>query len=347
MRSLLALALIAGCHGHTGAAPADGSGDDAPPPGDAAPTGRQIKVMIIDMFVLEGSSFGALGLTQHLTVNGVDVHCNADDVCEIVTGMGYANAASSVMALVLGPQLDLSKTYFVIAGIAGVDPAQGTLGSAAWARYAIDFGYANELDAREMPAGWPYGYFGIGTTLPSDPPAPDYRGTFHLDDTLAHAAFALSKDVVLEDSADAATSRAHYPDAPANQAPTVLQCDVVSSDTWFAGTALAQRARDWTKLATQNDGTFCMSAQEDNATLEVLTRVAAAGKLDFHRVALLRTGSDFGAPYPGQTDADGLTMSLAAGGLGLSLDNLAKAAMPLITAIVTDWTTWQSGVPPE
>jgi purine nucleoside permease len=89
-----------------------------------------------------------------------------------------------------------------------------------------------------------------------------------------------------------------------------------------------------------------MSAQEDNATLEVLTRAAAAGRLDPSRVALLRTASDFGAPYPGQTDADGLLGSLDAGGLQPSLDNLPKAAAPLVTAITSDWSHWQAGVPP-
>jgi purine nucleoside permease len=38
------------------------------------------------------------------------------------------NAASSITAIVLSRKLDLTKTYFIISGIAGVDPALGTLG---------------------------------------------------------------------------------------------------------------------------------------------------------------------------------------------------------------------------
>src|ERR1700693_4569229 len=85
----------------------------------------------------------------------------------MTTSMGYANAASSISALVLSEALDLSKTYFLIAGIAGVDPAFGTLGSAHWARYAIDGGLQNEIDARQTPDGWSTGYLAIGAGAPS------------------------------------------------------------------------------------------------------------------------------------------------------------------------------------
>jgi purine nucleoside permease len=337
-----ALLLLATCHHVSGTAPTDSSSAS-----DGGSAGRAIKVMIVDMFSLEGAPIvSALGLTQQLSINGVTVSCNSDDVCELVTGMGYANAAASMTAVIYNrQQLDLGHTYFVIGGIAGIDPTQGTIGTAAWAHYAVDFGFSNELDAREMPSGWPYGYFGVGTTSPSSPPTGDYRGTFELDAGFLQAALAITKSVALEDSAMAMTVRANYPSPPANQPPVVTQCDVVSSDTWFAGTALAQRARDWMKLATNNAGTYCTSAQEDNATLEVLARGAAAGQLDFARVALLRTASDFSVPYPSQTDADALLGSLADGGLTPAVDNLAKTIAPLATAIVGDWSDWQNGPP--
>src|SRR5262249_21274374 len=158
--------------------------------------------------------------------------CNADDVCGITTGMGYANAAASMTALVYSPDLDLTKTYFVIAGIAGVDPAMGTLGTAAWARFAVDFGYAYELDARGMPASWPYGYCAIGAMSPREPPPRDFRAAFQLDEDLLQAALRLSQNVTLADAPAAMAARARYPSAPANQPPIVTQCDVASSDTW-------------------------------------------------------------------------------------------------------------------
>src|SRR3954447_9876389 len=45
------------------------------------------------------------------------VRMNKDGVLGIVTGVGTAKAAASVMALGLDPRFDLSKTYWIVAGI--------------------------------------------------------------------------------------------------------------------------------------------------------------------------------------------------------------------------------------
>jgi purine nucleoside permease len=326
---------------------------DPPPPQPPADQGprRAVKVMIVNMVFVEGVPFiDGLGLSQKIAVPGLsktapNVSCNADDVCEVTTGMGYANAAASITALVYSGAFDLTRTYFVIAGIAGIDPAQGTLGSAAWARYAVDFGFSREIDAREMPAGWPYGYLGFGAKSPTDNPSTDFGSVIQLDEDLLQAAYGLSKTVTLDDSDAAAKFRANFTEAPAKEPPKVIVCDISSSDTWFAGTVLNTRARDWTKLLTGSKGTYCTSAQEDNATLEVLRRGAAVGKVDMKRVAALRTASDFGAPYQGQSEVDGLTKSLEQGGLTPSTTNLFRATGPLIKAIASDWGRWQNGVP--
>lgn len=345
MAAAIVLASLAGCGSSSGGA------TGSPIQGDAGPA-RALKVVVVNMSSFEATPFrSALGLDDAVSIPGLpradaSLHCNADDVCELTTGMGYANAATSMTVLLHAPGLDLTRAYFIIAGIAGIDPAQGTLGTAAWAKFAVDFGLASEIDAREMPAGWPYGYFGAGATSPMQAPATlAGNEVFALDPTFVQAALTLSQGAKLDDSPQAASARAHYPSAPANQSPRVTQCDVASGDTWIAGTALTQRARDWTKLLTKNAGTFCTSAQEDNATLEVLTRGAAAGLVDMHRVALLRSASDFAAPYPGQTDSAGLLGSLNTGGLGIATSNLVHAARPVIAAIVSGWSQWQSGVP--
>jgi hypothetical protein len=80
-----------------------------------------------------------------------DLRMNRDGVLGMVTGMGTARAAASVMAVGLDPRFDLRHAYWLIAGIAGVDPADATLGSAAWATWIVDGDLAHEIDAREMP----------------------------------------------------------------------------------------------------------------------------------------------------------------------------------------------------
>src|SRR3984893_5096235 len=132
-------------------------------PSFADDDGRPVKIMIINMFggapfpFSEASAFtGNLGLIQSIPVRGLSpdyptILCNSDDVCQMVAGEGHANVAASTMALILSEKFDLRHTYFLIAGIAGIDPHEGTTGSAAWARYLIDYGISWEIDAREIP----------------------------------------------------------------------------------------------------------------------------------------------------------------------------------------------------
>jgi purine nucleoside permease len=125
------------------------------------------KVLVITMFKDEADNWlKNEKLDQKLAIPGLsksfpEISCNEKGLCLVTTSMGYANAASSISALVHSDALDLSRTYFLIAGIAGVDPAHGTIGSAHWARYAIDGGLQWEIDGRATPEGWPGGYFGI------------------------------------------------------------------------------------------------------------------------------------------------------------------------------------------
>lgn len=317
--------------------------------GDAA---RAPRVMIISMFGPEGQVWlDNLGPWRDVKVPGLSpdypaVHCNAERVCVLTTGMGHTNAAASTMALLFSRRFDLRRTYFLIAGIAGIDPAQGTVGSAAWARYLVDWGIQWELDGREIPAGWTTGYLGINTKSPTEKPPLDYRTeVFRLDERLLQKAYALSKDTVLADGPEAQAARAKFSYAPANLPPTVLQCDTLAGDTWFSGTLLGERAREWTKLLTDGQGTYCTTQQEDNATYEALKRGASIGLVDLKRLAVLRAGSDFDRPYEGQSSADNLLNYQAQGGFGIALQNLYRAGSPLVQAIVTNWRAWCEGVP--
>jgi purine nucleoside permease len=253
--------------------------------------------------------------------------------------------AASLAALVYSRQFDLRHSYWLIAGIAGINPKAGTLGSAAWARYLVDWGLQWELDAREKPKDWPSGFLGINTKNPGEKPPLDYRTeVFELNGALLQRAFALSRSVKLADSATAQKARAAYR-APGNQPPSVIECDTLSGDTWWSGTDLGERAEAWTKLLTSGLGRYCTTQQEDNATFEVLKRATAAGLADDQRVAVLRSGSDFDRPPTGGSDVDNLLDYQAQGGFLPAVQNLYLAGNPLVEAITTDWPAWEDGVP--
>ena len=313
-----------------------------------------VKVLVINLFSLEAAPWiAALNPTRDIPVPGLssdypDVKCNAEAVCQMTTAMGHANAAASLMAVLFSHLFDLHQTYFLIAGIAGIDPAHGTLGSAAWARYVVDAGIAHEIDARDLPKGWADGYFGVMTNGPNEMPKLEYHTeVYRLNEALLQQALALSRGAKLEDAADLQAYRRHYPQAAASQPPTVIQCDTLSGDTWWSGRRLGEHATRWTRLLTHGKGVYCTTQEEDNAVLDALTRASDAKLIDLRRVADLRTGSDFDRPYPGQ-DALGalLDQRKLADAVTVAADNLVNAGMPLVKEIVAQWDAWQHGIPP-
>jgi purine nucleoside permease len=80
--------------------------------------------------------------------------------------------------------------------------------------------------------------------------------------------------------------------------------------------------------------------------LGALTRAAHSGLVDFKRVALLRTASDFDRPYEHQTTIDCVfAQRKLPGAFRTSTDNLVRAALPLVEVIANDWAHWEAGVP--
>ncbi|REC95496.1 purine-nucleoside phosphorylase [Kushneria indalinina] len=331
-----------------------GSADTAsagePPEADDGP--RHVRAMVITTFGPERRAWAdRLSPTQEIRVPGLhgsfgSVSCNDDDVCLMTTGKGYANAATSISTVAFSPEFDLTESWFLISGVASIDPHQGTLGSPTWPRYLVDVGIQWELDARDIPDDWTTGYLSINTHTPAQDPHQEYGTEFyHLDDALVDRAVALSRGVELADSDNAAAYREHYDYAPANEAPSVVQCDSVSSDTWWYGNRLADRAAQLGEQVAGEEATICTGQQEDNAILTALKRADEAGRLQRERTAVVRAGASFNRPYEGLSDADGLTGYAKQGGYTPALTNMVRAGYPLIASIVDDWEHWQAGVP--
>jgi purine nucleoside permease len=309
------------------------------------------KVVIISLFAPEAKPWLTnLKIDKTIKVPGLsadfpDVSCSGEDVCVMTTNMGHTNAAASTMALIFSRQFDLSQTYFLIAGIAGIDPNVGTLGSAAWARYLVDFGLQQEIDARERPVNWSTGYLGIHAKDPGAKPQLDYKTEiFQLNEALLQKALALSAGAPLADNTEAAHYRSNYPAPPANQPPKVIQCDTLAGDTYWHGELIGERAHDWVALLTGGKGLYCTTQQEDNAIYEALKRGAAAGLVDVNRLAVLRVAANFDRPYPGES-AD-TSLHTSSGGFAIACENIYRTAGPLVQDIVAHWDQWQMGVPP-
>ena len=261
------------------------------------------------------------------------------------------NAATTITALTFSPLFCLTKTYFLIAGIGGVNPKVATTGSVTFARYAIQVALQYEFDAREIPANFTTGYVAQGAFNPGEYPESIY-GTevFEVNDALRHKAVALAKTAKLNDTADAAAYRANYAKsgiyAAGARKPSVVACDVATSDVYYSGKLLSEAFENYTTLLTNGSGLYCNTAQEDNATLEALLRGAVHKLIDFTRIVIMRTCSDFDRPYPGEKDTYNLFYA-PQGGFDPAIENIGRAGVKVVEGIVKGWESeYAKGIKP-
>lgn len=272
-----------------------------------------------------------------------DIHMNLESgVLGIVTGMGTANAAASVMALGLDPRFDLSKAYWLVAGISGFDPADASLGSVAWAEWLVDGDLAHEIDPREIPEDWEHGYFPLFSQGPGDQERKSYKlgEVFRLNTGLVNWAYELTKGMELPDHETLEATRKLYVDYPvAQREPFVLKGDQLAAMTFWHGTLLNDWANDWVSYWTDGEGEFVSSAMEDTGTYQSLTYLHEAGKVDKQRVLVLRTASNFTLPPPGKTAAEYLREEQhdSYAGLDAALENAYLVGIKVIEALLADW----------
>ncbi|KAF4625684.1 hypothetical protein G7Y89_g12482 [Cudoniella acicularis] len=285
-------------------------------------------------------------LAQNITVPGISplfpqAHCTAnDEICQVTTGEGEINAATTISAIAYSSLFDLGQTYFLIAGIAGVSPKVATIGSVTFARYAVAVALQYEIDAREKPLDWNTGYFPQGSSSPTEYPTELY-GTevFEVNEPLRQIAISFAQTASLNDTADAMSYRALYASTVAytlgSQAPSVVACDTATSDVYFTGALLADAFENTTSLFTNGSGIYCTTQQEDNATLEALLRAATNNLVDFSRIIIMRTASDFDRPYANQTILDNLLVENQ--GYVPSIENIYFAGIKVVEGILNEW----------
>ncbi|PQE12494.1 Purine nucleoside permease protein [Rutstroemia sp. NJR-2017a BBW] len=319
------------------------------------------KVFIIDMFSDEGAAWYGIPefdvLAHNITVPGISplfpqVHCTADgQICQVTTGEGgdsEINAAITVNSIAYSPLFDLRQTYFLIAGIAGVSPKVTTIGAVTFARFAVSVALQYEIDAREKPTNWTTGYFPQGGSSPADGLVEIY-GTevFEVNDDLKQLAMAFARNATLNDTADAMAYRALYGEnvayALGAQPPGVVACDTATSDVYFTGELLGNAFENTTSRWTNGSGVYCSTQQEDNATLEALLRAATTKLVDFSRIIIMRTASDFDRPHNNQTILDNLLVQSQ--GYDPSIINIYLAGVKVVEGILSGWnSTFAAGV---
>lgn len=278
-----------------------------------------------------------------------------DGVLIACLGGGIPNATASTMALGLDSRFDLSRAYWLIAGIAGGDPEDLSLGSGAWARHVVDGDLVYEIDAREIPADWPYGFIPLGAKEPAEGPQDVSTGwtldtiSFALNSDLADWAYGLTRTVPLMDTPAMAEFRAQFTGYPrAQRPPFVTRGDTLSASTYWHGEQLNRWANDWLAVYAGAEARFMTSNMEDSGTLTALYRLERQGRVDTQRVMVLRTASNYTMPPRGRSAAWSTTAEYPDGGLG-ALDTAQRLGQVVVDEIVAGWTTYadETPTPPE
>lgn len=329
--------------------------NDAKPP-------MKVKVVVVSMFEIgsdEGDAPGEFQLwkarqkltTQYPLPHGFhDIYANPDTgVIGMVTGMGIARASAAIMALGLDPRFDLSQAYWLVAGIAGVDPADNTIGSAVWTDYVVDGDLAHQIDAREIPSQWSTGYFPLFTHAPfENADAVDVNNSpngevYALNLPLAKWAYSLTKDTKLLNNEAMDALRAKYTNsASAKALPNVSMGAHLSASTFWHGEKLNTWANDWVAYWTQGKGNFVTSGMEDSATLQSLSYLDNAGLVNKDRLLILRTASNFTMQPPSLSAAENLKLESSGDGyaaMGAAIEAAYKVGSQVTDYIVTHWET--------
>ena len=325
----------------------------APWPALAAPI--PIKVVVLTAFEIGADTGDMPGefqlwaerypLTETIKIPGVErpARLSKDGVLGVVLGE-FGRARGSVAALVLDPRFDFSRTYWVMAGIAGVDPKAAAIGSAAWADWVVDGDPLFEIDDREKPADWPWGLYAFGASAPSKKGrADDMSGmAWRLDPGLVQWAYGMTKDVALADNDQLHSLRPRFASEPQAQTPprVFIGANLGSVRFWH-GQRRTEWARDWVKTWTDGQGVFAMTAGEEQSILDVLTVNAKEGRVDARRVLVLRTASN----YSREGDGEPQLVEFAPGGSAAAFESAYRVGAPVVKALVAGWPTYATTLP--
>jgi purine nucleoside permease len=280
-----------------------------------------------------------------------DLRTNADgSVLGVVTGVGTAKSAATIMALGLDPRFDLRRSYWLVAGIAGGDPHDVSLGSAVWAEWVVDGDLGHEIDAREMPAGWKTGFLPLRKKRPYELPVDRSEGeAYRLVPAFVEWAYQLTKDVPLADTEPMRKKRALYTGFPqAQRPPVVMKGDNLAAMTYWHGTLLNAWANDWVKYYSDGLGNYVTTAMEDTGTLQALTFLERAQRADVRRALVLRTVSNFDRQWPGGDAAESLSGEKLGEGYSAyrpSLEAAHAVGSRVVHELVANWARYEERIP--
>ena len=303
-------------------------------------------------------------LSEAILVPGVEhsLLTNGKGLYVMVSGV-TSRSALALMSLAMDPRFDLTHTYILLCGIGGADPKATTLGSAVWVRRVVDGDPAYEIDSRETPPEWPYGTIALGANEPgkvpagaTDAPAAGVseessggvgRIVFTLNRPLVDWAYALTRGLKLGDNEAMTKDRARFSAYPAAlAAPTVIEGDSLGTDHFWHGAIMTRWGEDWVTAYTHGEGKLAISDCEDQGVVLAVDRLGQLGRVDPHRLLILRTASNFTLQAHGVTANhslfDGLVTS---SGYIPALEAAYQTGQIVVHKLLDGWDEYSEHIP--
>jgi len=254
------------------------------------------------------------------------VRANSDGTeIGIAIGPGNINPAVNLMALGSDARFDLRESHWLINGIAGISPADGTIGSAVWTDFIINGDLAKEIDSREKPTAWPDGFLSLDGETQSDAKGganweddvQKWTGTdahanrrgnvIRMNVSLLEWAFHLTSHLALPEDAEMRKLRLRYAGfAGTAKGPTVQRGANLATEIFWHGKLMDAWAHRWVQFETDGVARLGTTAMNDTGTLLALHALTEQGKADWNRALLLRTASNFDMPPAGVSAAENL-----------------------------------------
>lgn len=324
---------------------------------------QEIKVVVVVYYHHDGPDgsmegefkhwINRYGLSQRIPFpqGDHDLRKGDDGVLGIAAGIGVNTATAAIMGLGMDPRFDLSRAYWLIAGVGGADPSVMTIGGVAIARYVVDADKKHVLDPREMPEGWRFGTTPFGDTTEEFPePVRDrYRSVFRLNADLAKWAWRRTREIDLARfvTPDDVAHCARFSQGAAQGPPRVILGDILAGDNFWHGRMMNDWARAWVDYWTQGEGRFAVACCEDCGALTALSLLDRAGKVDFNRVIASRTASNFTCQWEGATAGESLATEdvVDLSGLNAALESAYAVGGRIVDDLVRNWEEFRTRIP--
>jgi purine nucleoside permease len=296
-------------------------------------------------------------LTRKIEVPGMSRAVRANPAgTEIAVAVGPGNIKPGVNLMALGadPRFNLRQSYWLINGIAGISPADGTIGSAVWTDFVVNGDLAKEIDPRQVPQGWPDGFLSLDASTQSgskggagwEDDVRQWTGTearanrrgnvIRLNTALMNWAYRLTKDTRLPESEAMKALRTRYTSSAGTRTGPIVQIGAnLATEIFWHGSYMDAWAHRWVNFETDGVAKLGTTAMNDSGALLALQALTKQGKANWDRALLLRTASNFDMPPAGMTAAESLATE-AHGSYTAYLPSL-EAAYSVGHRIVAEW----------